>query len=368
MSDPQLSDRIATHQVSSLVPDSISSLRSESSSTKEVVQAAERVLPPEKTVQKAIDITQLGPNGGVRTTTSGARFHRKLAFHRDHLTLPNGIWLANQWKPLRATHQFYSADNRDAYSYQICEPVSDMSLTCYADLAPGRMDLANCSIAELYLMVLSSDDVSGFRYNRLLMDDVSSATQWRITPELSTIKDWEPIEQRAWRVGRGLSINIRTEPNNYRQKNEVLLRLLNDFCWKYYGIKGEIISVERMAYCLTRTSDTPIPNIAEGGQQTYYALDRLQFCQTSLSKVVAYFDTRFIPFDGYPLVDLTNYTEPVSINVPWDIRDIMELNNELEQFGLQIITKEVPVPCIRLYEPEYMEKAASLERFGRKTA
>lgn len=255
--------------------------------------------------------------------------------------LPANITIPYEQEVQLSKYEIFNAQ------YSIGKSVPKIGALRYMRGAVGVVDLVNMSIAELFLMALTTDDVMTIRYNRLNIESLPQSTQSLVLPPFPTLAVWDESFQHRWRKDHAYTFVQRTHFNHERVKYTVLLDNLNSFFKLHFNIMGEIDMQPLEAICLVRITDEPIPNVPSGPTEIFVGTE-LELSNVRLSRLVARIDSRCIFTPGLPVIDCTGYNDLVSIKVNWNFKDPMELNQALGSYGLRLVKQIRPVPMMKL--------------------
>ncbi|WP_126248082.1 hypothetical protein [Chitinophaga rhizosphaerae] len=229
------------------------------------------------------------------------------------------------------------------------KPIPEQSVVRQVSLGSGRIELHNMSIAELFLMALSTEDVPMLRYDRLETIDLPEASRRLIMPPVESLINWDQLFQYQWRTQHGVCCDLQTGIAFDRLKYAMLLDYLNMFFGHLMNMKGAIEFRTRKSYCLVRMNATEeIANRPAMQQQDNK--EQKAFSNIHMSKLVALIEQKGHFQFTYPVIDCTGYRWPVSLELPWSFKDPLELNGALRAYGFQFIETAAQVPCLHLFK------------------
>ncbi|MGB8193870.1 MAG: hypothetical protein WCF67_18200, partial [Chitinophagaceae bacterium] len=208
--------------------------------------------------------------------------------------------------------------------------------------------VTNWNIQALYKIALLNNNLSVLNTTSLIVEIPDSAIYRRIRPVGLNGKPLKGLANAAWLRENGFCYQLKVPRGLVGKKYEIMLDDLNRFFVPLYGIEGVLEPRNHKYLALTRISDD-IKFASKGepsktGSNKFY----LKIVSGNISTLVG---RLAVPLQLYPqIIDETDYTGKIDIELNCQLSDLKTLNAELEGYGLRLVEKEkmMNVAVIRL--------------------
>lgn len=235
------------------------------------------------------------------------------------------------------------------------ELISHSTLTRYIPgLSPGMtftdstyIMLANKTIKSLYITALFGNALGTINANIVSVEIPDSSLSYLVNGKNPTLID-TVFEESVWKRQQRYSYEIKVPSTLARQRFQLMLNELNNYFGSLYGIEGVVEKRNRKCLALVSISDT-ISIMSKGGKP---GVSENRFYLKVQNSRINYLIAHLIkPLQLYPpIVDETNLTQKIDIELKCDLTNLSSVNLELKKYGLQLIEKEkeMNTPVIRM--------------------
>jgi hypothetical protein len=218
----------------------------------------------------------------------------------------------------------------------------------YMNHAETFITIINTSVAELYLKALSGIRKEMFHNNRVIID-VSDDLRNCIMLTNKQIVMRGARETGEWLRENGYCYEQVVKPAQAMEKFQVMLKDLDVFFGRLYGITGRLEKRKTRCHALIRTSkaisfaaSNEMPGILE--EPGCFKLTNLP-----LRRLVDSLNKNYMARSPLPVVDGTRYMDNVNLEIRADMSDPEDLNRALAPYHLRLIetVKELDMVVIR---------------------
>lgn len=214
---------------------------------------------------------------------------------------------------------------------------------------PTSISLKNTSISWLYRIALMQNDIAIVNSSSLLVEIPDPNLYTHITSNVDG-KSLTGLKGETWIRENGYCYELRVPPTLISEKYNLMLNDLNTYFGALFNIKGVLET--RNSNCLVlKRIDSVDRLLTKGGisgiKKTKFSLSINNKSVKSLLAELA------VPLQTHSkLIDETNYTGNIDLELVCSLSDLESLNKELGKYGLQLIEmeREISVAVIRMKE------------------
>lgn len=193
------------------------------------------------------------------------------------------------------------------------------------------ISMVNCSIGQLYLTAFSGISDQKLHFNRLMIDASVYLTDLLQWPGNMTISN-EGLAHDPWTIANTYCYEARIDALRRSDRYQLMLEDLNSY-FERFSLTGEMTTSKRQVLALVRT-DTSIPIACLGHKpKVSWNSQTLKLQSVSLSNFIHHVNLMH-PDQSEPIIDLTQYTELVDMEITGNMADLRDINKSLSNYGL----------------------------------
>ena len=205
-----------------------------------------------------------------------------------------------------------------------------------ADIGPNSLRVSNRTIRGLYQVALWHWRDDMFNDSKTIIDIQDSVLYNKITKPENVAAG---IQYVTWlKDNNGYCYELRTPESMKESRFDIMTYELNRYFGAEYGIEGVIEKRNQKYLALVRTSQED--RMATKGGKKGHKQDKftLMVQNYPIRSVIVLLrqPLQLSPF----IVDETNYSGNVDLNIDCQLSDLSALNKELEKYGLKLVEKE----------------------------
>lgn len=200
--------------------------------------------------------------------------------------------------------------------------------------------LRNLSIATLYKFALFGNSNSAVTNTSSVKVDISDPILFKKVSgkSIDGTRMSSGLESLEWIKENGYCYESKVPPILSKERFKIMEEELNRFFSVKYGIIGTKETVKRKCLALVRISKED--KMATKGSEPTIQIDKFSFKMTNL-RIYSFIERMALAMQTLPpIIDETNYSGKIDLDLNCNFSDLKALNKELEKYGLRLNEKE----------------------------
>ena len=230
---------------------------------------------------------------------------------------------------------FEKIANSDLLFHSVLTAYSD-GFGCEQETDSGRITCKNSSVGDLYRMAASKYSLINLGLNSTLWESNNESVK-RMSDSAAVVHSKTRAEINDWLKHYTYCYELKFPQQMSNERFDLMLLGLNNYFGAMYNITGSMERRKIKCLALIKVSKNKMPVAA--GTKKIYAIDEyhLQLKNASVSQLIGLLSMNL---DTYPpLVDDTNDTTKIDINLNCSMSDLNSINRALKQYGFQLVEK-----------------------------